>query len=78
MHTLHYITLGVKMTWDTATGTHRRGRSIGSFRKDKEDLALFEDLSMREDLDSPLGMLSLSLSSSPFLMHSPEAEEKCG
>jgi hypothetical protein len=53
------------MTWDTATGTHRRGRSIGSFRKDKEDLALFEDLSMREDLDSPLGMIfsfSLSLS----------------
>lgn len=69
------------MTWDTATGTHRRGRSIGSFRKDKEDLALFEDLSMREDLDSPLGMIfsfSLSHPSSPFLMHSPAAEEKCG
>lgn len=52
---LHHIE-GFKMTWDTATGTLRRGRSTGSFRKDKEDLALFEDLSTREDLDSPLGM----------------------
>lgn len=41
----------------------RYSRKVGdSFRRDREHLALFEELSMHEDLDSSLGNSSLFLS----------------
>lgn len=52
------------MTVEVMAKVERRySRKVGdSFRRDREHLALFEELSMHEDLDSSLGKIILNYS----------------